>query len=86
MLIGQSFLGQLKGCGLKNLHNFQVETFISSVFLHRQSFQKFGYRNGKLVNWYFVTKIVLTTVRKKCSSDREKLFKFQAEGREFAKF
>jgi hypothetical protein len=25
-------------------------------------------------------------VRKKCSSDREKLLKFEAEGREFAKF
>ena len=30
--------------------------------------------------WYFVTKIVLTTVRKNCSSDREKLLKFEAEG------
>ena len=26
------------------------------------------------------------TVRKNCSSDREKLLKFEAEGREFAKF
>jgi hypothetical protein len=25
-------------------------------------------------------------VRKKCSTDREKLLKFEAEGREFAKF
>ena len=25
-------------------------------------------------------------MRKKCSSDREKLLKFEAEGREFAKF
>ena len=25
-------------------------------------------------------------VRKKCSSDREKLLKFEAEGQEFAKF
>ena len=32
-------------------------------------------------NWYFVTK----TVRKKCSSDQEKLLKFEAEGCEFAK-
>ena len=30
--------------------------------------------------WYFVTKIVLTYC------DREKLLKFEAEGREFAKF
>ena len=28
----------------------------------------------------------LCTVRKHCSSDREKLLKFQAEGREFANF
>ena len=41
---------------------------------------------GNLKKWYFVTKIVLTsTVRKNCSSDREKLLKFEAEGREFAK-
>ena len=31
--------------------------------------------------WYFVTKIVLTY----CSSDRENVLKFVAEGREFAK-
>ena len=36
--------------------------------------------------WYFVTKIVLTYCeKKKCSSGREKLLKFEAEGREFAK-
>ena len=28
----------------------------------------------------------LNTVRKKCSSDRGKLLKFETEGREFAKF
>ena len=39
-------------------------------------------------HWYFVTKIVLPycTVRKNCSSDREKLLKFEAEGREFEIF
>ena len=30
-------------------------------------------------------KLFLPTVRKNCSSDREKLLKFEAEGREFAK-
>ena len=35
--------------------------------------------------WYFVTKIVLTYCEKKCSSYREKLLKFEAEGQEFAK-
>ena len=36
--------------------------------------------------WYFVTKIVLTYCEKKKFIDREKLLKFEAEGREFAKF
>ena len=40
-------------------------------------------RNQK---WYFVTKIVLTYCEKKCSSDWEKLLKFEVEGRAFAKF
>ena len=31
-------------------------------------------------------KLFWPTVRKNCSSDREKLLKFEAEGREFAKF
>ena len=30
--------------------------------------------------------VLLPTVRKNCCSDREKLLKFEAEGREFAKF
>ena len=34
---------------------------------------------------YFVTKIVLTYCEKNCSSEREKLLKFKAEGQEFAK-
>ena len=33
--------------------------------------------------WYFVAKIFLT-VRKNCSSNRDKLLKFEAEGQEFA--
>ena len=36
--------------------------------------------------WFFLLpKLFRLTVRKNCSSDREKLLKFQAEGREFAK-
>ena len=31
-------------------------------------------------------KLFCPTVRKNCSSDREKLLEFEAEGREFAKF
>ena len=45
--------------------------------------RKLGKLNEK---WYFVNKIVLTYCeKKKCSSDREKLLKFKAEGREFSK-
>ena len=49
--------------------------------------KKYVPRNGQnfIEIWYFVTKIVLTSVRKNCSSDREKLLNIKAEGQEFAK-
>ena len=37
-------------------------------------------------NGILFPKLFLPTVRKNCSSDREKLLKFEAEIREFAKF
>ena len=40
----------------------------------------------KLGNGILLPKLFWPTVRKNCSSDREKLLKFEAEGREFAKF
>jgi len=40
----------------------------------------------KMKKLYFVTKIVLTNCeKKKCSSDREQLLRFEAEGQEFVK-
>ena len=39
-----------------------------------------------LKNGILLPKLFWPTVRKKCSSDREKLLKFEVEGREFAKF
>ena len=36
-------------------------------------------------NGILLPKLFWPTVRKKCSTDREKLLKFEAEGREFAK-
>ena len=36
-------------------------------------------------NGIFLPKLLRPTVRKKNSSDREKLLRFEAEGREFAK-
>ena len=37
-------------------------------------------------NGILLPKFFLPTVRKNCSSDREKLLKIEAEGREFANF
>ena len=39
----------------------------------------------KIDKWYFVTKICPNYCEKNCSSDREKLLKFEAESREFSK-
>ena len=39
----------------------------------------------KLKNGILLLKLFWSTVRKKCSSDWEKLLKFETEGREFAK-
>ena len=47
------------------------------------TFERRKYKPRNL--WYFVTKIVLTYCEKNCSSDLEKLFKLDAEGRELAK-
>ena len=41
---------------------------------------------SEIRNGILLTKLILTTVRKNCSTDWEKLLKFEAEGREFANF
>ena len=40
----------------------------------------------KVRNGILLPKLFWPTVRKNCSSDREKLLKFEAESREFSKF
>ena len=42
--------------------------------------------NNSVVIGILLPKLFWPSMRKKCSSDREKLLKFKAEGREFAKF
>ena len=46
----------------------------------------FNHKNLELRNGILLLKLFWPTVRKNCSSDREKLLKFKAEGRECAKF
>ena len=41
---------------------------------------------GGILYGILLPKLFWPTVRKNCSSDREKLLKFEAEGREFSKF
>ena len=43
------------------------------------------YFRNSMRNGILLPKLFLSTVRKKNSSDRENLLKFEAEGREFAK-
>ena len=64
-------------------------------YLHKVIFIKTGYTDKetnlkrlgcKRKNGILLPKLFWPTVRKKCSSDRKKLLKFEAEGQEFAKF
>ena len=43
------------------------------------------YQNKDVNNGILLAKLSWPTVRKNCSSDREKVLKFEAEGRELAK-
>ena len=40
----------------------------------------------KMKSGILLSQLFLSTVRKNCSNDQEKLLKFETEGREFAKF
>ena len=60
-----------------NLINILSERMFENKFKVQKVSQ--GCQTNNLQKWF------LPTVRKKCSSDRKKLLKFEAEGREFAK-
>ena len=55
---------------------------ISSAF--RPSGDNFHSGSHFCLNGILLPKLFWPTARKKCSSDREKLLKFEAEGQEFA--
>ena len=66
--------------------NMQCILHLSQHFLYPRATSHSFSLTLFIYQWYFVTKIVLTYCeKKKCSSDPEKLLKFVAEGREFAK-
>ena len=58
-----------------SVDNILFITFYIALSLFMHNFKK--KTNGRKEKWYFVSKIVLTTVRKKCSSDREKTFEIR---------
>ena len=53
---------------------------------NRKTLRKNICSRWKWHKWFFVIKVFWLTVRKNCSSDWEKLLKFNAEDQEFAKF
>ena len=55
---------------------YEIGTFLQSWLQNVLKYYIFG---------ILLPKLLWPTVRKNCSSDREKLLKFEAEGREFAK-
>ena len=57
-----------------------MDFMTSGFYVLKQEWASVPCRNGILL-----TKLFWPTVRKNCSSDPEKLLKFEAEGREFAK-
>ena len=67
--------------------------FFDILFLGQQSNKSCNNKQNNLSqdflqearNGILLPKLFWPIVRKKCSSDREKLLKFEAEGREFAK-
>ena len=63
----------------------QKRPCISSKLLCTKKRQKSRYKVKKNNNVILLPKLFWPTVKKKCSSDREKLLKFEAEGREFSK-
>ena len=69
------------------LKTFSVTNFLyfnlkqQPLFANNVGHIWFPLRNGILLQ-----KLFCPTVRKNCSSEREKILKFEAEGREFAKY
>ena len=66
---------------LKNLSSGQIREVIDFMQVKKIAAGTYVSNNGILL-----PKLFWPTVRKKCSSNWEKLLKFEAEGREFAKF
>ena len=81
---------------IKNIHdvlhllikNKLGHIFIKNTFYVYECMYTFGFScivKKSRINGILLPKLFLPTVRKNCSSDREKLLKFKAKGREFAK-
>ena len=69
-----SCIGVAIGIGISS-----IESNLEIYIITGKKYEK--YKNGNLL-----PKLFWPTVRKYCSSDQEKLLKFEAEGRKFSKF
>ena len=56
------------------------------LLLMNPDWRKIVWKPNTVANGILLPKLFWPTVRKKCSTDQEKLFKFEAEVQEFAKF
>ena len=65
----------------KEGHQKKVKTYFNYICEKNTIVYTQSFKNGILL-----PKLFWPTVRKKSSSDHEKLLKFEAEGQEFAKF
>ena len=72
-----------------NIFSYRGFLIFTTFFFHFPTFSwKCSWMKSIMLcqKWYFVTKIVLTYCEKKLFYSSRKLLKFEAEGREFAKF
>ena len=72
-------------CAQFSERDYEVASYMALAFVNFARTGNPNINNSQVNIWYFVTKIVLTYCERTCSSDWEKLLKFEAEGQEFAK-
>ena len=85
----QPWVFLLNVCQFSNFDQIQAKLFRKDStyekLRHQKDFWTSHAQAWRTRNGILLPKLFWTTVRKNCSSDREKVLKFEAEGRAFAK-